>query len=97
NRFLGHWLRHGEGYPDWSTRLFNRRNAAWSDDPVHEQVLYAVTPGSLEGDLLHESAEDLANYLHKQKRYSSRPAHQFLERGPGAGAMQLVLSPFVRF
>ncbi|HTL26509.1 MAG TPA: glycosyltransferase family 2 protein [Burkholderiales bacterium] len=97
NRFLGHWLRHGEGYPDWSTRLFNRRNAAWSDDPVHEKVLYAVTPGSLEGDLLHESAEDLANYLHKQNRYSSLAAQQLFERGHRGGALQLVLSPFVRF
>ena len=27
NRFLGRWLRHGEGYPDWSPRLFDRRQA----------------------------------------------------------------------
>ena len=44
NRFLGRWLSHGEGYPDWSPRLFNRMNARWSDDLVHEKVLYAVTP-----------------------------------------------------
>ena len=24
NRFLGRWLAHGEGYPDWSLRLFHR-------------------------------------------------------------------------
>ena len=47
NRFLGKWLSHGEGYPDWSPRLFNRLNARWSDDLVHEKVLYAVTPGTL--------------------------------------------------
>ena len=39
NRFLGRWLRHGEGYPDWSPRLFDRRHARWSDDEVHEKVL----------------------------------------------------------
>ena len=97
NRFLGRWLRHGEGYPDWSTRLFNRKNAAWSDDPVHEKVLYAVTPGSLDGDLLHESAEDLGKYLQKQNRYSTLAAQQLFERGQSAGALQLLLSPFVRF
>jgi hypothetical protein len=105
NRFLGHWLRHGEGYPDWSTRLFNRRNAAWSDDPVHEKVLYAVTPGSLEGDLLHESAEDLANYLQKQNRYSSLAAQQLSSRAQGRraaahpvaiGALYEVLRPAPR-
>lgn len=27
NRFLGRWLRHGEGYPDRSIRLFHRGHA----------------------------------------------------------------------
>jgi len=39
NRFLGRWLAHGEGYPDWTVRLFDRRRARWSDDVVHERVI----------------------------------------------------------
>ena len=39
NRFLGRWLAHGEGYPDWNVRLFDRRRARWSTDPVHEKVV----------------------------------------------------------
>ena len=97
NRFLGRWLRHGEGYPDWSLRLFDRRSARWSDDPVHEKVLYAVTPGTLEGDLLHESAEDLRDYLDKQNRYTTLAAQQLFERGKSASLLQLVASPLVRF
>jgi len=97
NRFLGRWLRHGEGYPDWCTRLFERNSAAWSDDVVHEKVLYAVTPGTLEGDLLHESAGDLGRYLEKQNRYTALAAQHLYERGRTAGALELVLSPLVRF
>ncbi len=97
NRFLGRWLRHGEGYPDWSPRLFDRRMARWSDDAVHEKVLYAVTPGTLEGDLLHDSAEDLARYLDKQNRYTTLAAEQLYERGRSAGAFELLASPVVRF
>ena len=97
NRFLGRWLRHGEGYPDWSPRLFERRSARWSDDVVHEKVLYAVTPGTLAGDLLHESAEDLARYLDKQNRYTTLAAEQLYERGRSAGAFSLIASPLVRF
>ena len=97
NRFLGRWLRHGEGYPDWSPRLFDRHNARWSDDPVHEKVLYAVTPGTLEGDLLHDSAEDLGRYLDKQNRYTTLAAEQLYERGRNAGAFELLASPAVRF
>jgi len=97
NRFLGRWLRHGEGYPDWSTRLFDRRQARWSDDTVHEKVLYAVTPGALAGDLLHESAEDLGSYLDKQNRYTTLAAQELHRRGSHAGLAQLLLSPLVRF
>jgi glycosyltransferase involved in cell wall biosynthesis len=97
NRFLGRWLGHGEGYPDWSTRLFDRRQARWSDDTVHEKVLYAVTPGALAGDLLHESAEDLGRYLEKQNRYTTLAAQDLHRRGSRAGLAQLLLSPLVRF
>jgi glycosyltransferase involved in cell wall biosynthesis len=97
NRFLGRWLRHGEGYPDWSTRLFDRRQARWSDDAVHEKVLYAVTPGTLAGDLLHESAESLGRYLDKQNRYSTLAAQELHQRGRSAGLAELALSPLVRF
>jgi hypothetical protein len=64
---------------------------------VHEKVLYAVTPGTLSGDLLHESAEDLAKYFQKQNRYSTIAAQQLFERGHRASALQLILSPLVRF
>ena len=97
NRFLGRWLSHGEGYPDWSPRLFNRLNARWSDDLVHEKVLYAVTPGTLQGDLMHDSADDLTAYLDRQNRYTTLAARQAFEQGRSAGMLHLVFSPLVRF
>jgi glycosyltransferase involved in cell wall biosynthesis len=97
NRFLGRWLAHGEGYPDWSPRLFNRMNARWSDDLVHEKVLYAVTPGTLDGDLMHDSSDDLSAYLDRQNRYTTLAARQAYEQGRGAGVLHLALSPVVRF
>ncbi len=97
NRFLGRWLRHGEGYPDWSARLYDRNKARWSDDIVHEKLLFASTPGTLEGDLLHESAEDLGVYMAKQNRYTALAAAALHEQGRTSGAVELVLSPLVRF
>jgi len=97
NRFLGRWLAHGEGYPDWSPRLFNRMNARWSDDLVHEKVLFAVTPGTLEGDLMHDSSDDLAAYLERQNRYTTLAARQAFEQGRSAGVLHLLCSPVVRF
>ena len=97
NRFMGHWLRHGEGYPDWSLRLFDRRHARWSEDPVHEKVLTDAPVARLEGDLLHDSAETLASYLEKQNRYTSIQAEALLKAGVRASVAQLLLSPALRF
>ena len=97
NRFMGHWLRHGEGYPDWSLRLFDRRHARWSDDPVHEKVLANVRPARLSGDLLHDSAESLDSYLAKQNRYTTLQAEAMHAAGKRTGVGQLLLSPLARF
>jgi glycosyltransferase involved in cell wall biosynthesis len=97
NRFMGRWLRHGEGYPDWSLRLFDRRHARWSDDPVHEKVLSDAPAARLKGDLLHDSAETLAGYLDKQNRYTSMQAEVLFKSGKRAGMAQLLLSPALRF
>ncbi|HEY8856439.1 MAG TPA: glycosyltransferase family 2 protein, partial [Rugosibacter sp.] len=101
NRFMGHYLRHGEGYPDWSLRFFHRHHAQWSADLVHEKVCFTGSAGApigtLAGDLLHDSAESLENYLDKQNRYSTLAANTALAQGKRAHAAHLLFSPLVRF
>jgi glycosyltransferase involved in cell wall biosynthesis len=97
NRFLGRYLRHGEGYPDWSLRLFDRRRARWSDDPVHEKVVAVGPVGNLMGDLLHDSAETLAVYLGKQNRYTTLAAEAAVAAGKRTGYGKLFFSPMLRF
>jgi hypothetical protein len=97
NRFLGRWLSHGEGYPDWSLRLFHRAHASWSSDEVHEAVLTTADVGTLEGDLLHDSAEDVATYLGKQNRYTTLQAKTLFAQGVRASHWRLLASPLVRF
>ena len=97
NRFLGRYLKHGEGYPDWSLRLFDRRQAGWSTDAVHEKVVTAAAVGTLAGDLLHDSAESLATYLTKQNRYTTLAAEMALQAGKRTGFARIALSPLVRF
>jgi glycosyltransferase involved in cell wall biosynthesis len=97
NRFLGRWLRHGEGYPDWNTRLFDRRRARWTEDPVHEHVVTEGQVVKLRGDLMHASAESLERYLAKQNRYTTLQAAAMHARGERAGVGRMVISPLVRF
>jgi len=97
NRFLGRWLAHGEGYPDWSVRLFDRHRARWSEDAVHEHVLAEGTVGRLDGDLLHASGESLEAYLAKQNRYTTLQAEAMHARGERFSFARLVFSPLIRF
>jgi glycosyltransferase involved in cell wall biosynthesis len=97
NRFMGRWLRHGEGYPDPNLRLFHRAHARWSDDPIHEHVITREKVGHLDGDLLHDSAVSLADYLGKQNRYTTLQAERLHAQGKRVTAARLVLSPLARF
>ncbi|HEC26118.1 MAG TPA: glycosyltransferase family 2 protein [Gammaproteobacteria bacterium] len=97
NRFMGRWLRHGEGYPDISLRLFNRQHARWSNDAVHEFVQTDVSTGTLKGDLLHDSAASLASYLEKQNQYTSLQAEKMYQAGKTAGVGKMLLNPLFRF
>lgn len=97
NRFMGRWLRFGEGYPDLSLRLFHRDYAHWSSDEIHEGVDARSEVGTLQGDLLHESEQTLEDYLNKQNRYTSLQAAALFERGKSAGLARLLFSPLFRF
>ncbi|WP_269531528.1 glycosyltransferase family 2 protein [Chitinimonas sp. BJYL2] len=97
NRFFGRYLAHGEAYPDWNLRLFDRRQANWSEDAVHEKVVAQGDVGTVNGDLLHDSAEDLATYLAKQNRYTDTQADMLFAAGKRASIGKLIGSPLARF
>lgn len=99
NRFMGRYLRHGEGYPDWSLRLFDRRQGRWSFDPVHEKVVLqeGARCGRLGADLLHDSAESLERYLAKQNDYTTLAAERAFAAGKRASWLHLLISPLFRF
>lgn len=97
NQFMGRWLRHGEGYPDVVLRLFDRRDAHWSQDVIHEKVICDGRAGELAGDLLHRSENGIAAYLEKQNRYTSLQAERLYQQGIKTNIVQLLFSPMVRF
>jgi hypothetical protein len=60
-------------------------------------VLTTAEVGSLDGDLLHDSAEDIATYLAKQNRYTSLHAQALYKQGVRASYWRLIASPLTRF
>jgi glycosyltransferase involved in cell wall biosynthesis len=74
NRFLGKWLGHGEGYPDWNLRLFDRRRARWSEDAARTRAFdarWGVSPATR----AHFGRLARA-YLAKQNRYTTPQARE---------------------
>lgn len=83
--FCGQWMRASGWYPDRVLRLFPRTRARFSDDRVHERVLWGGALATLPGTLWHDSMPDLEAALDKMNRYSSGRAQDLLARGSSGG------------
>lgn len=90
--FCGHWVHHSGWYPDWIPRLFKRGKARFSDDLVHERLVFEGAAHRLAGKLLHYSYEDYETVLRKLDAYSTAGARQRLASmdAPGGLARALV-------
>ncbi|THB75287.1 MAG: glycosyltransferase family 2 protein [Gammaproteobacteria bacterium] len=97
NRFLGRWLRHGEGYPDHNLRLFHKQYARWSEHTVHEHVITDEKVGLFKSDLMHESEDGIFDYLQKQNRYTTLQAEALLAKGKKGSIARMLISPVTRF
>jgi glycosyltransferase involved in cell wall biosynthesis len=81
--FCGHWIRHSGWYPDWIPRLFKRGAARFSDDLVHERLVFDALAQRLTGKLMHYSYEDFETVLRKLDAYSTAGAQQRHTAGKG--------------
>jgi glycosyltransferase involved in cell wall biosynthesis len=96
---LGRWIRGTDWYPDYQTRLYDRRAAQWTGKYVHEAVAVTGTVGALRGELQHFAYRDIADHLETIDRYTGYAARQMFEAGRRASLADLVLHPpfaFVR-
>lgn len=83
--FCGAWVRHSGWYPDWLPRLFQRGSARFSDDLVHERLVFEAPVRHLSGKLLHYSYEDFDTVLRKLDAYSNAGARQRAAAGKRGG------------
>jgi (heptosyl)LPS beta-1,4-glucosyltransferase len=88
---LGRWIRTTDFYPDFQTRLYDRRVARWQGRFVHESVAADGPVGRLEHELEHYSYRDLADHLDRINHYTTLAARQMHERGRRASVVDLVV------
>lgn len=84
SQFCGRFIRHAGWYPDPVVRLFRRGTARFSDDLVHEKLVFSGSAGMLGHPLLHYSYRDYSDVLRKIETYSSAGALQAFHAGKRA-------------
>jgi glycosyltransferase involved in cell wall biosynthesis len=94
---LGRWMRSTDWYPDYQTRLYDRRQAGWTGRYVHEAVAVQGTTGELRGELQHFAYRDIADHLETIDRYTTLAARQMYEDGRRTGVLQLAAHPPLAF
>ena len=94
---LGRWIRTTDFYPDYQTRLYDRRAARWRGQYVHESVSVDGGPGQLTGELQHYSYRDLRDHLDRINHYSTLAARQMHEAGRRSGPLHLLVHPPAAF
>jgi glycosyltransferase involved in cell wall biosynthesis len=94
---LGRWIRTTDWYPDYQTRLYDRRAAEWAGRYVHESLTARGTVGLLQGELHHFAYRDISDHLETIDRYTTYAARQMHESGRRAAWLQLAAHPPLAF
>ncbi len=82
--FLGRALRFGRDTVVRPVRLYHRRHARFSLDPIHEKVVVREGSGAvdaLDEFILHRSYRDLSHYMEKLDLYTTLAAESKLRSG----------------
>ena len=94
---LGRWIRTTDFYPDFQTRLYDRRAARWRGRYVHESVAVDGAVGQLTNELQHYSYRDLRDHLDRINHYTTLAARQMHESGRRSGPLHLLVHPPAAF
>jgi glycosyltransferase involved in cell wall biosynthesis len=93
NFFGGIWVRHGGWYPDYLVRLWRKDSGQFDGRSVHEAVRVSGAVGTLDGQLLHFTYRDTADFLERMNRYSALGAQEMARLGRRATTADLLLRP----
>ncbi|MCK5877906.1 MAG: glycosyltransferase family 2 protein [Candidatus Marithrix sp.] len=98
SKYCGKLIRHSGWSPDYVIRLFQRGQADFSNDLVHEKVqVTADKVGTLKTSILHNSFTSLEEVLTKVNAYSSANAQMHHEKGKTASLKKAILHGFWAF
>jgi len=98
NLIWGGWIRHGGWYPDYQLRLLRVGRARYDEQrDVHELVQIDGPTGVLSECLIHYNYATLAQFMRKQRQYSSLEAERLARADGRLRPHSLVLQPLREF
>jgi len=95
--FMGRWIRHGDWYPDYQMRLFDRRHGKWQGGRVHESVKTDGTVDQLNGEIHHFTYRDFSEYLNRLESYTTLAALDYRQKNRTASPWMLFGKPLAVF
>jgi hypothetical protein len=95
--FLGHWVRHGDWYPDWQTRLWKAGKSQWGGIDPHDRLVVKGRVGTLNGDILHYSNPSISSYVSKINYFSDLYLESRLKKGSRWYPAEAAFRAFWRF
>lgn len=95
--FLDKWIKHSGWYPNHVTRVFNKNEARFSDNNVHEHLIVEGKTGILKNDLYHFTDPDIQHYYEKFNRYTSLAAKELAAKNRKAHLHDLLIRPIFIF
>lgn len=90
---FGKFIRHGGWYPDYVTRLYQKKEAEWDSALVHERlrVTQDVFVDKLSNPLIHFTYRDVRHYVEKSATYAGAWAERKRLEGKKAGTVTAFL------
>jgi glycosyltransferase involved in cell wall biosynthesis len=95
--FLGKWIKHSGWYPGRVTRLFNKNNAFFNTQKVHEELQITGETGQLNNDIEHYTDPSVSHYFMKFNNYTTLAANDLKENGRIFHIGDLIIRPFAIF
>jgi glycosyltransferase involved in cell wall biosynthesis len=92
-QYLGRWILHSGWYPDRKVRLFNRKQAEWVGEFVHESVRVRGPIGHLDSNLLHFTCNSLSEHVRTMDRYTTLAAQEIASRQSAVSLSRILLDP----
>lgn len=93
--FCGHFIRHGNWYPDYKLRLFDKKIATWGGFNPHDRIELqkGIEAKKLNGDILHYSFDSMDDLVKQNYRLSSIAASSLYVKGKKTSWLKLLINP----